>query len=292
MNGIAFTGSEFVDIARESIDLQRSFALKNPEASSDDKLRKATKEFEGFMMGQMFKSMYSSIPKSELSGDSSNTRDVFMSLYIDEIAKLGSLGKNGIAETLYQQISHKTDLSQEAKKELDVIAATGQTPHENLAKQVEALATDKSGQTLKAEEVLDELRSLMGNLKHKVSSGYGMREHPIFKAQHFHHGIDYALPEGHELSAPTQAKVAFAGRKGGYGNTVILDHGHGISSMYAHLAEISVKEGDALDKGFLIGKVGSTGLSTGPHLHFEVRKEDKSIDPNSLASLEKTSKGL
>lgn len=103
----------------------------------------------------------------------------------------------------------------------------------------------------------------------RISSEYGWRFHPIHKENRFHNGIDIAGNNNFEVMASNSGVVAFAGRKGGYGNTVMISHGN-VTTLYAHLSSISVSTGQIVSRGQVIGRVGSTGDSTGPHLHFEV----------------------
>ncbi len=112
-----------------------------------------------------------------------------------------------------------------------------------------------------------------------ITSGYGMRKHPILKRQRMHTGVDIGAPEGTTVTAAGDGKVIFADRQGGYGKCVMLDHGNKRVTLYAHLSKISVKVGDVMNKGEKIGEVGSTGLSTGNHLHFEVRINGDTVDP-------------
>ena len=110
-------------------------------------------------------------------------------------------------------------------------------------------------------------------------SGYGMRIHPVHGDQRMHHGIDLDAPAGTPVAAISDGIVTFAGERGGYGNLVVIDHGGGFETRYAHQEHLSVTEGDLVRAGDVLGAVGSTGVSTGPHLHFEVRRDGESVDP-------------
>lgn len=113
----------------------------------------------------------------------------------------------------------------------------------------------------------------------RVTSDYGWRIHPIYKTKKFHEGIDIGAPTGSAVVAADDGVVIYTGWYGGYGNTIIVDHGGGISTQYSHLSKIQVENGAKVDKGDKIGLVGSTGLSTGPHLHFTVRKNGELASP-------------
>jgi murein DD-endopeptidase MepM/ murein hydrolase activator NlpD len=112
-----------------------------------------------------------------------------------------------------------------------------------------------------------------------ISSPYGYRIHPITHTRKFHSGIDIAASYGVSIEAANSGTVIYAGWNGGYGNTVIIDHGAGVSTLYAHTSRILVSVGESVKGGEVIAKVGSTGLSTGPHLHFEVRKNGETTNP-------------
>jgi hypothetical protein len=113
-----------------------------------------------------------------------------------------------------------------------------------------------------------------------VTSGYGRRVHPMTGRRHFHAGLDIAASFGTQVIAPANARVAFAGRKNrALGKTVILDHGTGTRTWYGHLAEVHVKRGERVSRGQKIGAVGSTGRSTGPHLHYVVEVKGKTVNP-------------
>jgi murein DD-endopeptidase MepM/ murein hydrolase activator NlpD len=112
-----------------------------------------------------------------------------------------------------------------------------------------------------------------------ITSGFGWRMHPILGYERFHSGTDFGADYGSTIRAANTGTVIYAGWYGGYGNAVIIDHGNGITTLYGHSSELYVAEGQVVQRGQAIAAVGSTGLSTGPHLHFEVRKDGEPVDP-------------
>lgn len=114
-----------------------------------------------------------------------------------------------------------------------------------------------------------------------ISSEFGWREHPILGTRRLHAGMDFAVDYDTPIGAAAPGTVIAAGWQGGYGNAVILDHGQGITTLYAHASALNVNEGDQVQAGQIVAWVGSTGLSTGPHLHFEVRENGEPVDPRN-----------
>lgn len=112
-----------------------------------------------------------------------------------------------------------------------------------------------------------------------ITSSYGMRFHPILKQRKLHTGVDIGAPMSATIVAADSGTVIHAGWMNGYGKVLIVDHGNNLSTLYAHQSAFLVSKGSAVNKGQPIGKVGSTGWSTGPHLHFEVRINGKCTDP-------------
>ncbi len=113
----------------------------------------------------------------------------------------------------------------------------------------------------------------------RLSSKFGEREDPFNFSERFHAGIDIAADYGSDINAAAEGIVITAGALPGYGKAVIVSHGHGLSTLYGHISSTVAKEGQKVKKGQLIARVGSTGRSTGPHLHFEVRINDTPVDP-------------
>jgi len=113
----------------------------------------------------------------------------------------------------------------------------------------------------------------------RVTSGFGNRKNPFGRGTEFHPGLDIANNSGTKVKAAGSGVVTFAGYNGGYGRVVIINHGYGYQSVYAHNKTLKVKVGDRVEKGQLISLMGSTGRSTGPHLHFEIRYYGNPINP-------------
>ncbi|MFN5477140.1 MAG: M23 family metallopeptidase [Sphingobacteriales bacterium] len=114
----------------------------------------------------------------------------------------------------------------------------------------------------------------------RVASGFGSRIDPVYKTIKFHAGLDFAAPQGTPIYATADGRVTTAGNTGnGFGNHVEINHGYGYETLYGHMFRIKVRSGQVVKRGEVIGWVGSTGKSTGPHLHYEVHKGGRSLDP-------------
>jgi murein DD-endopeptidase MepM/ murein hydrolase activator NlpD len=139
----------------------------------------------------------------------------------------------------------------------------------------------------------------------RITSGFGMRMHPLLGYSRFHQGVDFGARHGSPIYAVSEGVVSMAGRHGGHGNFIKLDHGGGMATSYSHLSRYAVSSGQRVAQGQVIGYVGSTGMSTGPHLHFQVYKRGGVVNPrnvtfaqsslltgNELASFRSRLKGL
>lgn len=129
----------------------------------------------------------------------------------------------------------------------------------------------------------------MWSLLGKINNEFGFRRNPFGgRSYEFHAGMDIDGERGDPIMAPANGTVLKAGWQGGYGNMIEIDHGNGLTTRYGHLSKVEVQVGDSVTRGQLIGLVGSTGRSTGPHLHYELRLNDKSINPRLLLPPEPT----
>ena len=125
------------------------------------------------------------------------------------------------------------------------------------------------------------LPALRPVVKGVISSDFGMRTHPILKYRRYHEGVDISAARGTPVYATADGIVRFAGRNGGYGNVVYLNHHYGFETRYGHLNKFVVRNGQIVKRGEKIGEIGSTGLSNAPHLHYEVRYNGQPVDPKN-----------
>ncbi|MEL7061836.1 MAG: M23 family metallopeptidase [Acidobacteriota bacterium] len=191
----------------------------------------------------------------------------------------------------YQQRIHKlaivagvAELSPGGEPGIGGLEPPELTPFETL----EALEQEMSGMDLGMNELELELGRRQIRLSSTptiapaagiLTSGFGYRRDPFTGRRAFHAGLDVAAPHGGPVRAPGDAVVVKAGRAGGYGKVVYLSHGNGLTTRYGHLSAIEVEPGERVRRGDVIGRVGSTGRSTGTHLHYEVRVNGKPADP-------------
>jgi murein DD-endopeptidase MepM/ murein hydrolase activator NlpD len=299
-----------------ALDLQKSIDLR---AGTDPVRERAqvaqlAQEFEAMLMLQMVRGMRQSMldESSEaegLGGDTmSDTFDVELTRH------LASAGGVGLGGWLSQQLAARAAARADASGEAGAIRELGGQPlplSEGAARAlpldaVRSLAMPESGlrigpdaSTAAAVSTIRQSLDLSGResdtatdnfrlsmpLDSKTTSAYGWRSDPLNGRSTFHHGVDLRAAYGVEVPAAAAGKVVFAGERGGYGNMVIVQHASGVETRYAHLASIEVEPGASVDAGASIGRVGSTGRSTAPHLHFEVLVNGERVDPERIARL-------
>ncbi|MBQ0061169.1 MAG: M23 family metallopeptidase [Bacteroidales bacterium] len=151
----------------------------------------------------------------------------------------------------------------------------------------DAISLEISRETEKVQSIPSIQPVKVEDLNH-LSSGFGFRTDPVTGEPKMHTGLDFAAAVGTPIYATGSGVVSFADWKSGYGNCTIIDHGYGYQTLYGHQDEILVKVGQSVKRGDLIGKVGNTGKSTGPHLHYEVMIQGRKVNPVNFFSKELT----
>jgi murein DD-endopeptidase MepM/ murein hydrolase activator NlpD len=141
----------------------------------------------------------------------------------------------------------------------------------------------KDGRFYEASGVGEQRRGLLAPVPGAITSNFGMRRHPILGYKRMHAGMDFKARYGTPIVAVSDGRVSSAGRAGGCGIAVRLDHGSGLSTRYCHMSRMAVSRGQQVRRGQVIGYVGSTGLSTGPHLHYEMYRGGRAVNPASVA---------
>lgn len=199
--------------------------------------------------------------------------------------ELESLQAHLLAEK--QTEAEKQNYLQANRGEVASLKAQVASDNKKLAQQIDALNAE-------ADRLIAEIRSLQGDGAYaggkfawpavgitRITSEFGYRIHPILKVKKLHTGMDFGAPTGTKIVAANSGTVIKAGWNNSYGNMVMVDHGGGIVTLYAHNSKLVVKTGDVVSKGQLVAYSGSTGMSTGPHLHFEVRVDGQYQNPRN-----------
>ncbi|MEX0342994.1 MAG: M23 family metallopeptidase [Erythrobacter sp.] len=150
------------------------------------------------------------------------------------------------------------------------------------APRVQLMRWGEDGEFYEASGVGEQRGGLMAPVPGRTTSGYGMRRHPILGYRRMHSGLDFKARHGTPIVAVTDGRVTGAGRMGGCGNAVRLRHDGGLETRYCHMSRMAVNPGQSVRRGQVIGYVGSTGLSTGPHLHYEMYRNGRAIDPATV----------
>jgi murein DD-endopeptidase MepM/ murein hydrolase activator NlpD len=213
-------------------------------------LAEASRALEATLVKQLLQS--SRAFKGTQTAGSQLHAEMFMEVLAEAVTKGDGLG---IGRLLEKSLG-KEGAENETGKGMDRAPAGGLAPHRTLP----ALHIE-------------------GMEGRQVTSGFGMRQHPIDGEEHFHTGVDLRMSEGAPIRAAAGGVVRRAGERGGYGQAVEVDHGNGMSTLYAHASALAVQPGEVIQAGQALGWVGQTGNATGPHLHFEVRMQGRPIDP-------------
>jgi murein DD-endopeptidase MepM/ murein hydrolase activator NlpD len=230
-------------------------AAANDRKTPGRSLEEVAQEFESLFVQQLLTLMRNSLGEDGLF-EGNTGQDMYASMMDQALAQaLSEDGGIGLAGPILQSLRKMQDQSGEGA------AASAQAP---LSESADALAKRFS-------EALSSYR---------VTSPVGWRRDPLTEEWKFHKGVDLAFAEGSPIRSMTSGTVVFSGKQGGYGNTVVVEGPGGVRVRYAHLEKLEVKSGTDIAKGQEIGLAGSTGRSTGPHLHVEIEKDGKLIEPS------------
>lgn len=211
--------------------------------------QRVAREFASFLLLEMIKAMRATIPQGGLSEEASFERDSYMTLADMELARVIAKREGmGLAKMVERALERAAP------------AHAGERPKPSEEPEAESVQPAEG----------------------RISSLFGLRRDPISGENHFHKGVDIAAPEGSPVRAAATGTVLFSGWKEGYGNIVTLDHGNGVVTRYAHNSANLVAEGEKVAAGQEIALVGSSGRSTGSHLHFELLKGGQAVDPLSV----------
>ena len=248
--------------------------IRAAQNSTGDKqkneLKKVSQEFESLFIAQLLKVMRETIEESGLM-EGGFGKSIYTDLFDQEVARsMAKRGVLGISDLLYKNLSDKN-------------SQVGQPTSTNPAPSNEAPAQTSPADSGTSGKPEPEISDLQLPVQAPVSSSFGMRNDPFSHQATFHKGVDLAAPDGTKVVAALPGTVISAGYDTGYGNNVLIQHSGGLQTRYGHLGSVNVKAGDVVDSESVLGTVGSTGRSTGPHLHFEVTRMGKPVDPLPLA---------
>ncbi len=250
------------------IDEQRRLASKTPT--------EVAKEFEALLVAQLIGAMRKTIPESGLL-DASASRRMLDGAFDTEMARAITAGQGlGIARQLAAQLEKRAQSSHPT----DVAVARGE-PTEGLAA-YRAAAVVAGADVAAAQDATSASGTAVTPVDGRVTSEFGVRRDPITGAPKFHGGIDVAAPPGTPIHAVAEGEVVFSGRRGPAGNLVTIRHDDGTVTSYAHAARTLVAVGQKVAAGDVVATVGSSGRSTGPHVHFSVRRDGQLVDPEEF----------
>jgi murein DD-endopeptidase MepM/ murein hydrolase activator NlpD len=253
-------------------------------AAEKAKLGELAAQFESMLMLEMIKQMRKSLLDEEGEGEGlgketySSTIDGELALHL---AKAGGIGLTPMMVEAWE------------RQQTAVTPGSLVTPVEGRAIQVGPMTAAPAAAPVAVSAIRQGLPDVNGNaaagdstlsleMAGRVSSAYGWRSDPIKRQSKFHGGIDLAARYGTEVPAAAAGTVVTADDQGGYGLTVVIRHPNGFESRYAHLSSLAVSPGESVSQGQQVGRVGSTGRSTGPHLHFEVTQGGRRVDPEQF----------
>ena len=253
---ISYVAFQFVGSPKERILQQQNKNLKDNYYELLDELESVQNQMKE--LEKRDNDVYRAIFEANPIPDSARAKELETKL---EIAKAEKLRDHQLVSSINNTLNHLVSRIAAQKKSYD---------------EVDELVKNKANLLARTPAI----QPVSNKDLNRVASGFGYRIDPVYKTTKFHAGLDFSAPQGTPIYATADGTVTTAGNSGnGYGNHVIINHGYGYETLYGHMVRVKARNGQAVKRGEVIGWVGSTGKSTGPHCHYEVHKNGKEIDP-------------
>lgn len=253
---ISYFAFQFVGSPNEKLLRMQNSSLKESYQDLNDELKNLEKQIKE--LEKRDNNVYRSIFEANPIPDSARAKEIEME---EEIKTVSGMTDNQLLSSIYYSIKNiksRVNVQMESYKEIDSL----------IKNKEQLLAHTPAIQPVSNQDLS------------RIASGFGYRIDPVYKTVKMHAGLDFAAPQGTPIYATADGRITLAGNAGdGYGNHVIINHGYGYQTLYGHMVKVKGKVGQNVKRGEVIGWVGSTGKSTGPHCHYEVHKNGNKIDP-------------
>lgn len=253
---ISYAAFQFIGSPKEKILEQQNKALKDNYHDLEDELNSVQQQMKE--LEKRDNDVYRAIFEAAPIPDSARAKELEKKL---EIASVEKLLDNQLVASITNTLNNLNSRIKAQRKSYEEVA--------DLVKNKEQLLSHTPA-----------IQPVSNKDLNRIASGFGYRIDPIYKTTKFHPGIDFTAPQGTPIYATADGTVTTAGNTGnGYGNHVIINHGFDYKTLYGHMVRVKVRNGQSVRRGEVIGWVGSTGKSTGPHCHYEVHKNGEKMDP-------------
>ena len=253
---ISYLAFQFIGSPKEKILQQQNEDLKDNYRQLKDRIQSIQQQMQE--LEKRDNDVYRAIFEANPVPDSARAKQLENQL---EIATIQRLKDNQLVASIVTTLNNLSSRLSAQKKSYDEV--------EELVKNKEQLLSHTPA-----------IQPVSNKDLNRIASGFGYRIDPVYKTTKFHAGLDFSAPQGTPIYATADGTVSTAGNSGnGYGNHVIINHGYGYETLYGHMVRVKTRNGQTVKRGEVIGWVGSTGKSTGPHCHYEVHKNGEKINP-------------
>jgi murein DD-endopeptidase MepM/ murein hydrolase activator NlpD len=253
---IVFVAFEYIDSPEEKYLRQQNFALQQNYAVINERVNQLQMQMQE--LEKRDNEVYRAIFEANPIPDSARIEKMEKS---KEVQYVQTLGENALVKNLTGQLNNLSlRLGFQVKSYFEI----------------SEMIRDKE----KLLAAIPAIQPVSNKNLNRIASGFGYRIDPVYKVTKMHAGLDFTAPQGTPIYATADGRIKTAGRSdGGYGNYVVINHGYGYETLYGHMVRIKVRAGQSIKRGEVIGWIGSTGKSTGPHCHYEVHKNGNPVDP-------------